>query len=367
MEHKSQNKSAKAGRFSYMYHKCTAHIKHIIIFFIFILVYFIICESVIRYENFGTICFNLKKMDSIHPLYNSEFVYAHSLQCGIMRGFVPNKSGYFKGSIFKTNSFGLRDKEYSLQKSKNTFRIINIGNSFTLGEGVSNDEVYSSVLETFLNDQSNDEQYEVWNAGYSGMSINCLLWKLQHSLSYNPDMILFQIPDRIGRGRTENLIRKLKKFQKQNGVSVMVFFPGTTRFLRKKEIKNGFLFDTLNVPVNVEDRAYPADWHPNRETHKKYAEKIFNLILENREIFIRNPQANSPKRKLQARQYKTNEDYYRSGFWRSYYFLKIKRRFNSISEENPFDVHLEYGKDYFVLPKNRKKKKKHRKPTKGTQ
>src|SRR3989344_3180213 len=56
-------------------------------------------------------------------------------ETGDERVFIPrpNASGFIKGSNVEINSDGLRDYEYSKEKSKDVYRIAVLGASFTFG------------------------------------------------------------------------------------------------------------------------------------------------------------------------------------------------------------------------------------------
>ena len=99
---------------------------------------------------------------------------------------------YFKLTDFKTNSQGLRDKEYSIEKPDNTFRVAVIGGSFTVPAGVELDMAFHSILEDRLNEENPDLNYEFINFGVSGYRINNKLATLKHkALEYDPDLVLF--------------------------------------------------------------------------------------------------------------------------------------------------------------------------------
>ncbi|MEO8168314.1 MAG: hypothetical protein ABI623_08705, partial [bacterium] len=83
--------------------------------------------------------------------------------------FKPNGIGRYKTTEFDTdykiNSLGLRDKEYSIPKPSNTFRILMVGDSFTEGDGVFSYETFSKRLEAKLQSFSSPVKFEVINAG----------------------------------------------------------------------------------------------------------------------------------------------------------------------------------------------------------
>ena len=78
----------------------------------------------------------------------------------------PNQTAYTHSFPVKTNSFGLRDREFSLQPSADTVRVLCLGDSLTFGAGVRNEETYPKQLEVLLN-ADRLGRYEVINAGVS--------------------------------------------------------------------------------------------------------------------------------------------------------------------------------------------------------
>jgi hypothetical protein len=69
----------------------------------------------------------------------------------------------------KTNSAGIRDREFDLRR-KNGMRILAIGDSFTYGWGVNDDEPWPKVLEQHL--AKNSHAAEVLNLGCPGASVD---------------------------------------------------------------------------------------------------------------------------------------------------------------------------------------------------
>lgn len=112
---------------------------------------------------------------------------------------VPNKTCPFITSewnvVYRINSFGFRDKERSLEKPADTFRILMLGDSFTEGWGVSQDKTFSALLEAKLNNLS-AKHFEVINMGVA--SYSPLLEYLQIKnigLKFNPDMVILNFDD----------------------------------------------------------------------------------------------------------------------------------------------------------------------------
>jgi len=128
--------------------------------------------------------------------------------------FKPGLDSYFKLADFKTNSQGLRDKEYSPQNPANTFRVAVIGGSYTVPVGVEIDEAFHSILENRLNQEYSYLNYEFINFGVSGYRINNKIATLKHkALEYDPDLILFILD---GSRFTEDKEKEFKPKSQKN-------------------------------------------------------------------------------------------------------------------------------------------------------
>ena len=103
----------------------------------------------------------------------------------------PNQRGVYKGHLYQTNSTGFRGREYVREKPSNAFRIVAIGDSFTMGDGVDEDQAYPALLEKALN-TSGPGHYEVLNLGIAGFNVRHSLDRLHKiGLMFAPDLILY--------------------------------------------------------------------------------------------------------------------------------------------------------------------------------
>ena len=116
----------------------------------------------------------------------SDDVFHHS--------FVPNSSAEFKSSEwdvkYNINSFGFRDREFSIKKPDNVFRVLMLGDSFTEGYGMEVENSFPKQFESILNQRS-DKKYEVINTGVGSYSpiIEYLILK-QKGILLQPDMVI---------------------------------------------------------------------------------------------------------------------------------------------------------------------------------
>lgn len=87
-----------------------------------------------------------------------------------------------------TNALGLRGVALGA-KPEGTRRILAIGDSFTYGHGVQDDETYPAVVERVLRGRGHD--VEVVNAGVPGYSTDqAYAWALRDGLALDPDVLL---------------------------------------------------------------------------------------------------------------------------------------------------------------------------------
>ena len=108
----------------------------------------------------------------------------------------PMSSIFFHGKSFRTNQWGMRDKDYMLDKPQNTFRIAVIGPSTTMGDGVGDNDTFESIVEERLNNEfvkvGPYARYEILNFGVSSYSSVQTMLKMETSVfDFNPDMIIF--------------------------------------------------------------------------------------------------------------------------------------------------------------------------------
>jgi hypothetical protein len=92
----------------------------------------------------------------------------------------------FGNKVLNTNSRGIRGTtEYAYTRQPRKRRIVVLGDSFTFGYEVSDDETYPSYLGTMLPDT------EVLNLGVVGYGLDqILLYLRQEGVKYHPDIVL---------------------------------------------------------------------------------------------------------------------------------------------------------------------------------
>ncbi len=104
----------------------------------------------------------------------------------------PGYQGWFAGVPVRINSLGFRDRqEYSLEKPKNTFRILVLGDSVTFGHGTLDDTTYPYLLDQQLKKWRPDVAWEVWNLGVPGYNTGQELAYLEQiGPQADPDLVI---------------------------------------------------------------------------------------------------------------------------------------------------------------------------------
>lgn len=108
------------------------------------------------------------------------------------RDLKPSISVDWNGLRFSTNSYGLRDREYALEKPAGTVRIALLGPSHVMGNGVADGETFEQVLEDRLNREAPaGRRYEILNFGVDGFTLPQQLAMLEErAWRFSPDLVL---------------------------------------------------------------------------------------------------------------------------------------------------------------------------------
>ena len=98
----------------------------------------------------------------------------------------PQRRKDIRQQDFKYNSRGLRGKrDFPYTKNKNKVRILILGDSFTFGDEVSDDETYSARLQAML------PHTEIINMGVHGYGHDQMLILLkEEGIKYQPDIVI---------------------------------------------------------------------------------------------------------------------------------------------------------------------------------
>jgi hypothetical protein len=158
-----------------------------------------------------------------HSLRNDPGMVRGS-QGAIRNEYTPGWRGYHAGVMVRINSAGWRGKEFSPQKTEGTIRILGIGDSFTFGKAVEEDDVYLVKLEQMLNVDIGP-RYETINAARDNMSTASELayLKQREMLKLKPDAVVlgFTVHNDAQVKNSKNT-RLLRRYERTADLSLRV-------------------------------------------------------------------------------------------------------------------------------------------------
>jgi len=97
---------------------------------------------------------------------------------------------YYNNKLIRINKYGHHDNDFPLKKGDNEFRGLIIGDSITMGHGVTYEETFSNQLENILREKNGYRRsYQIINAGVQGYSTFQEYNLLMESLVFKPDFI----------------------------------------------------------------------------------------------------------------------------------------------------------------------------------
>jgi hypothetical protein len=156
---------------------------------IFIISLAVVTEICLRFAHFGTAAFNPQAMNSYTLIMNSDLVKPAD-NVDIYYELKPDLNALFRGKRITTNSQGLADKEYSLEKPANVFRIAVVGSSWTMATGVESENNYHTLLEERFRGRPGNK-IEIINFAVEFYGFGEIISTIENKvLAYNPDMII---------------------------------------------------------------------------------------------------------------------------------------------------------------------------------
>ncbi len=106
------------------------------------------------------------------------------------------------------------EKNYSVEKPKDIFRIITLGDSFTFGLFVDTADSWPRRLEALLNTNDCSKKIEIINLGMGGYDVRYEQERLiQKGLKYHPDLVLWLLKDDDFLWMNERLNPLLLKYE----------------------------------------------------------------------------------------------------------------------------------------------------------
>ena len=152
-----------------------------------------------------------------------------------------------------TNAFGMRDREYALEKPDGTFRILLLGDSFGVDGRVPSEYLYHELAEKALN-EALDTPVEVLNASVTGWSTDQeLVYYEEEGRRLDADLVLlafFMGNDTICNYEGWSYANK-PTFGMRDGKLVQVEFPDTTPVSKQEGVVGDFEAASLKTEVRL--------------------------------------------------------------------------------------------------------------------
>ncbi|MCA9445646.1 MAG: hypothetical protein KC931_00930 [Candidatus Omnitrophica bacterium] len=138
---------------------------------------------------FISLCILEAGMRLILPSLDSHEIYLPDPELGnVLR---PGFEGQAQGVEVSINSHGLRSPEVSLEKPEGTFRILVLGDSWTYGVCIPQDQTYPAQLQKILEEKHPNRSIEVINTGLAGYeTYNESVYFKRHGYQFEPDIVL---------------------------------------------------------------------------------------------------------------------------------------------------------------------------------
>jgi hypothetical protein len=180
--------------------------KFVALFGRFALVFFGICFALVILEAI----FRILYLDPSPKLINQGLQFHEIYRLAFkpdVEGWNTSLRGEYSTYI-KINNKGLRGRGYAYKREENTFRILILGDSFTAGLQVPEEETFSKMLETQLQQHYPQTKFEVINAGIVGYGTdNQLAYFTHEGYKYQPDLVLLAFF--TGNDITDNISQSL--------------------------------------------------------------------------------------------------------------------------------------------------------------
>lgn len=166
----------------------------------------------------------------------------HKLAPNTSAKFETNEYRYFQ----RVNNLGLRGHDVELHPDQDTFRILMLGDSFTMGKGVADDKTFSALLEASLKQQN--KNVEVLNGGVDSYAPILSYLQLRGDLkNLQTDLVVlnFDMSDLV----QESEYRKIAIYDERGEI---LKIDGRRRFtLRIKDWINRNLYITRFILFNL--------------------------------------------------------------------------------------------------------------------
>lgn len=147
-------------------------------------------EVTARVAIFGAMGLDPRRVPLVADTSVKEFV-TFDTEPSISWELKPDQDTFMRLVRLRTNSWGMRDREYPLAKPEGTFRVAVLGSSYSLPAGVEIEDAYHSVLEERLSAELAPRSYEFLNFAVGAhMPSQSVAMLIHRALRFDPDLVI---------------------------------------------------------------------------------------------------------------------------------------------------------------------------------
>ena len=135
--------------------------------------------------------------------YHGRAILYRSRPDFLLRELTPSVTVTNAGALATTNPLGMRDREYTIAKPADAYRMLLVGASHELGSGVKDDETFENLVEDRLNGEragAPHSKYEILNLSVGSAGLLQKVARIEQiGFEYKPDAVLLSVyePDRM--------------------------------------------------------------------------------------------------------------------------------------------------------------------------
>ena len=123
---------------------------------------------------------------------------------------LPDMDITFKGARLRTNRWGMRDQDYSMEKPAGAYRMAVLGASYVMGAGVADNESFEAIVEDRLNADTGASPhviYEILNFSVGGYGlVQQVAVAHEQVFDFEPDVVLYVVQPEEVRRTIERLL-----------------------------------------------------------------------------------------------------------------------------------------------------------------
>jgi D-alanyl-lipoteichoic acid acyltransferase DltB (MBOAT superfamily) len=160
---------------------------------------------------------------------------------GRRQELAPFAGTYFLGQPFRTNQWGMRDKEYDKARAPGVHRTVVLGSSFVMGWGVGDGETFEAVMEQRLNARPlrhGASRYDVLNMAVNAYALFHYRFMLENGsvFSFDPDVVMVIGHENDLIWNTDYLLTELKEGRRpEPAIAAMLDLAGITGTMERRE------------------------------------------------------------------------------------------------------------------------------------